>query len=190
MSASPMRFYLGLPPETLRKLMKRKDLLEEAMRLTKTNIRIEGGRVIIEPTDESTSLDLLNAKNLLQAIALGFDIETASLLLRDEYVMEIIDLRDVLFSRKDDKELRRILGRVIGKHGKAKRNIEEIAKVKLSISDGIIAIIGEYENVEAAKRAIEELIEGKMHSTVYRNLETSMRYLKRRNLTRYWEEFP
>ena len=190
MSSSPMKVYMPLPPKVAKRLTSKKDLIKDIMKLTKTKITIDGDRAIIEPSENATSLDVLNAKNVLQAIALGFDFDTATLLLQDEYVMEVIDVRDALHSHKDDKELRRILGRIIGKQGKAKKNIEEIAKVKLSITDGVVAIIGEYENVEAAKLAIEELIEGKMHSTVYKNLESTMRYLKRRDLLKYWENLP
>jgi len=184
-----MRMYISMPPERAKWIKKHKEILDEIMRLTKTKITVEeGGRVIIEPTEECTPLDMMNARNVLQAISYGFDLDTALLLLRDEYVMEVIDVRDALFDHHDEKTLRRILGRVIGKNGRAKKNIEEIAHVKVSIYKDKIAIIGEYENVEAAKRAIGELMEGKMHSTVYKHLETAIRFTKRRDMLRYWEE--
>ncbi len=184
-----MRMFMVIPPERAKWLKRNPEILDRVMKETRVKITIEdSGRVIIEPTEESTPLDMMNAKNVLQALALGFDLDTALLLLRDEYVMEVIDVRDALFDHHDEKTLRRILGRIIGKNGKAKRNIEEIAHVKVSIYKDKVAIIGEYENVEAAKHAIGELMEGKMHSTVYRHLEQTMRYVRRRDMLRYWED--
>jgi len=183
-----MKLYMVVPPERVEQL-KKSGVLDRLMDVTRTKIKVEeGGRIIIEPTESSSPLDLMNAKNVLQALAHGFDADTAFLLLREEYVMEVIDVKEALLDHHDEKALRRILGRVIGKKGRAKRNIEEIAGVKVSISDDKVAIIGEYDNVEAAKRAIGELMEGKMHSTVYKRLENAMRFTKRRNLMKYWED--
>ncbi len=184
-----IRMYLTLSQNTLNKLKKEKWILDEIMRRTHAKIRIEdSGRVIIEPSEGSTSLDLMKAKEVLTALNYGFDPDVAFLLFNDDYVMEVVDVKDLLLDHHDAKELRRILGRIIGKEGKAKKNIERIAHVYLSISNGVVAIIGEYENVEAAKEAIGEIIEGKLHSVVYRRLEMRMRSIKRKTMLDYWEK--
>ncbi len=186
---SHSKFYLVIPPERARVLLRNnKSVLKEIMERTKTKIEVEeGGRVVITPIEESTPIMMMKAREIITAIGLGFEPEKAMALLSDEMVLEVIDVKDYLFDHHDERTLRRLLGRVIGKGGRAKRNIEEIANVYLSIYDGKVAIIGDYESAEAAKRAIGELLSGKMHSTVYRHLETAMRRIKRRGMMEYWE---
>ena len=186
---SQLKFYLIIPPERVSALRGPKNAtLKEIMHRTKTSITVEeGGRVIIEPTEESTPILMMKAKDIIRAIGLGFSPDIALALLSDEMVLDVVDVKDFLIDHHNEKALRRMLGRVIGKRGRAKRNIEEIADVHLSIYDDKVAIIGSYENVEAAKRAIGELLEGKMHATVYRHLETTMRSIKRRSMLDYWK---
>ncbi|UXD21298.1 RNA-processing protein [Ignicoccus pacificus DSM 13166] len=185
-----MKFYLIIPQERVGALLgKGKRTLKEIMERTKTKIQVEeGGRVVIEPTEETTPIMMMKAREIVRAIGLGFPPEKALSLLSDDMILEVIDVKDYLLDHHDEKTLRRLLGRVIGKGGRAKKNIEEIAGVYLSITKGQIAIIGDYESAEAAKRAIGELLEGKMHATVYRHLETAMRSIKRRGMMSYWEE--
>ena len=185
---SQLKFYLIIPQERVPVLRGHKDAtLKEIMQRTKTSITVEdGGRVIIEPTEESTPISMMKARDIIRAIGLGFSPDVALALLSDDMVIDIVDVKDFMLDHHNEKALRRMLGRVIGKKGKAKRNIEEIADVHLSIFDGKVAIIGSYENVEAAKKAISELLEGKMHATVYRHLENTMRTIKRKSMLDYW----
>ncbi len=183
------KMYLTLSPKVVNKLKKEKWILDELKRRTKVKITLEeGGRVILEPTEGSSSIDMMKAKEVLMALNYGFEPDVAFLLFNDDYVMEVIDVKDLLLDHHDTRELRRVLGRVIGKEGKAKKNIERIAHVYVSISEGTVAIIGEYENVEAAKEAIGELIEGKLHAAVYKRLEMRMRTIKRKTMLDYWEK--
>jgi ribosomal RNA assembly protein len=61
--------------------------------------------------------------------------------------------------------------RVIGTKGRARKLIEELAGVSISIYGNTVSIIGESQNVRLARAAIELLFQGAKHSTVYKYLE-------------------
>ncbi len=140
------------------------------------------GSVSIEPRTENTSVEnLLRAKNYVEAIGTGFSPEEAERVLEEDQILLIIDLKDQL--RLPENHLRRIKARIIGEGGRVKRNLEEISGCSISIYDNVVAIIGDYESVNAVKEAIELIIEGREHSTVYRHLRrlliSSRKSLKR-----------
>ncbi len=183
------KFYLLISPEKAASFLKDPSPIKEIERLTRTKISVErGGRVVIEPTEETSPIEIMKARDVMTALSLGFALEDALSLLSDDVVMEVLDVRDYLIDHKNEKELRRIIGRIIGKKGKAKRNLEKISGTKISISDGKVAIIGDYESVEAVKEAVSSLIEGLMHGTVYHKLEVKMRSIKSRQAFAYWKE--
>jgi ribosomal RNA assembly protein len=114
------------------------------------------------------SLSLMKAKNVITAIARGFSAETSMKLLENEdLVFESIDLSQIL----PEKSLQRILGRIIGKEGIMKKQIEDMLNVNLSIYGNFVSIIGEFENVTIAREAINMLINGAQHSTVMKFIE-------------------
>jgi len=67
--------------------------------------------------------------------------------------------------------LDKIKGRVIGEGGRTKRLIKELASVSVSVHKDNVSFIGGPEGVEAAKRAVQMLVNGKPHGRVYRYLE-------------------
>ncbi len=52
----------------------------------------------------------------------------------------------------------------------------------------MVGIIGDYDRAVIAQHGIDMLIEGKMHSTVYKKLEEMMREIKRKDITSIWEK--
>jgi len=105
-------------------------------------------------------------QNIFDALAIGFDVDTALKLRGFEYDFYRIDLKGLRESRR--KIIKR---RIIGKEGKIRESIEDNTGCKLKIFKNKIGIIGESENVEVAKRAIEMLIRGKDFNAVKRWLE-------------------
>ncbi|MEZ0289493.1 MAG: KH domain-containing protein [Sulfolobales archaeon] len=157
--------------EIIRRLEERLDL--------KINIDPSLGSVVIEPRTSSTPIyNLLKAKDYIDAIGCGFDPESAERVLGEDQVLLIIDLKDQL--RLPENHLKRIKGRIIGKDGRAKKNLEEISGCYISIYENTIAIIGDTESANAVKEAIQLLIEGREHSTVYRHLRRIIARVKRR----------
>ncbi|MEM1856188.1 MAG: hypothetical protein QXG70_04375, partial [Candidatus Methanomethylicaceae archaeon] len=73
--------------------------------------------------------------------------------------------------------------------GKTRKMIEELTDTYISIYGHTVSIIGGYEEVRVAREAIEMLIRGMQHGTVYRFLDRKHSELKRKALS-LWEERP
>ena len=136
-------------------------------------------------TDPST---LFKAKDVITALGRGFSPEHAFRLIRDEEaVLDVIDLRSVF--GKSEADIKRVKGRIIGMNGKTRRIIEELTDTNVAVFGHTVAIIGTIEQVEAAREAIEMLVKGSMHGTVYRFLHRKRRELKKKMLE-LWEKPP
>jgi len=132
------------------------------------------GDVVITGKD---ALKLFELREIIQAIARGFSPETASLLLKPDYMLEIINLKD--YGLDKPNKLMRVKARVIGTGGKARRVVEEMTDTQVCVYGKTIGIIGECTGVSSAKRAIDLLVKGSMHSTVFKWLENQRRKAKR-----------
>lgn len=130
--------------------------------------------------ESENAYNLLRAKEIINALLLGFSREDCKKLFKDNYCLEIVEIKKFLINKNNRDRLRELKGRVIGEKGRAKRNIEELTKTKIIIHRNLIGIIGSEENVDIAKRAIEMLLEGRMHSTVYKFLTKELQ--KRRSI--------
>lgn len=109
------------------------------------------------------------ARDALKAIAYGIDTEKALELKSDDFALAVIDLCDIVGRSKSAIE--RQLGRIIGTKGKAKKYIAEMTGTEIAVQGRHVAILGELNDVEAAKAAVEKLASGAQHSTVYKILE-------------------
>ena len=111
---------------------------------------------------------------VLDALALGFDFETAIQLKDPNYILKKIDIKN----RVKDNRVNVVIGRIIGTKGKTKHLIEKLSEADIVISEHTIAILGNIDNVEIANHAIEALIRGSPQSKVYGVLEKSRARLK------------
>jgi ribosomal RNA assembly protein len=147
----------------------------------------EAGDVTIMMAKEATDPSMLfKAKDVITALGRGFSPEHAFRLIRDEEAMlDIIDLRTVF--GKSEADIKRVKGRIIGMNGKTRRIIEELTDTNVAVFGHTVAIIGTVEQVQAAREAIEMLVKGSMHSTVYRFLHRKRRELKKKMLE-IWEK--
>jgi ribosomal RNA assembly protein len=141
---------------------------------SKIDVDSTEGDVVITGKD---ALKLFELREIIQAIARGFSPETANLLLKPDYMLEIINLKD--YGLDKPNKLMRVKARVIGTGGKARRVVEEMTDTQVCVYGKTISIIGECNGVTSAKRAIEFLIKGSMHSTVFKWLEDRRRKAKR-----------
>jgi ribonuclease Y len=66
-------------------------------------------------------------------------------------------------------------GRVIGRKGKSRSTIEEMTGCFISVYGKTVAIIGSISQVSIARRAVESLLMGSMHASVYKWLEKQKR---------------
>jgi len=183
MSTPEQVIYLNVPIERIAVLVgtegQTKRLIEDAFGVT-VKVDSSSGQVELRPRQGGGDpAALLKARDAIVAIGNGFSPEKALQLSRDEVVLEVIDVSDHV--GKDPEDLKRVMGRIIGAQGKTRRIIEETAHVDLAITRDKVSIIGHPEDVDAAKRAVMMLIEGAMHSTVYKFLD---QYAQRRKFSR------
>ncbi len=148
---------------------------------TKLDVDSKEGEVTVAGED---AIMLYTTRDLIRAIARGFNPEIAFLLLKQDYAFDIINLPDF----DNPSQLQRIKGRVIGRDGRSRELIQEHTETYVSVYGKTIAMIGLTENVVVARRAIEMLIKGSPHSNVYRWLERMRRELKRRQYEDHFED--
>lgn len=150
------------------------------------NIDSESGLVVVKPKESTDPLSILKARDVITAIGRGFSPEKAFKLFNEDVSLEIIDLRDVV--GKNENAILRLKGRVIGKDGKTRRIIEENTGAYVTVYGHTIGIIGSYDSLSVAREAIELLLKGKQHSTVYKFLEAKRREIKKKEYIELWEK--
>lgn len=149
-----------------------KKRLEEDLGM-KIHIDSKEGDVIISGDD---AVQLYTGREIVRAIARGFNPQIAMLLLKQDYAFELIDLTDY---GKNQNHMQRLKGRVIGTEGKSRRLIEEATESHISVYGKTIGIVAPIESIMTAKQAVHSLLSGSTHSAVYRWLDKKKRELKR-----------
>ena len=178
------RTYLKIPRDRIGVLIgpkgKAKRRIENFFKVT-LEIDSESGAVeIILNEDANDITAIFTVKNIVQAIGRGFSPETAMLILKSDYAFELLSISDYL--GKSKKKATRLKARIIGTEGKTRKHIEEITETNLSIYGKTIGIIGEAEHVMLARRAVESLLAGATHSSVYKWLEKKKKELERNRM--------
>ncbi len=140
---------------------------KEIEEVTKSRLDIsKEGDVIITGSD---GFLLYTTKEIIIAIARGFNPKIALLLLKQDYALEIINMKDI--AGKSRNTMQRLKGRVIGKGGKSREEIERLTDCNISVYGKTIGIIGETAQVAIAREAVAMLLQGSMHKTVFQFLE-------------------
>jgi ribosomal RNA assembly protein len=143
--------------------------------------------VTLAPKTEDPSM-LFRAKEVVTAIGRGFAPDRAFRLIQDEdALLEVIDLREIFGRSLSDLE--RVKGRIIGQEGKTRRIIEELTDAEVSVYGHTVSIIADPEEMDIAREAISMLLQGRLHSSVYRFLHKKRRELKKKKLE-LWEKPP
>lgn len=127
---------------------------------TNVKISVEEGSVRIE----GEPLEVWKAKDIMKAIARGFSPEKAFLLLDDDKMLCVMDLKDY---ENTEKGIKRIKGRIIGEDGKTRERIEEMAGCVISVYGKTVSVIADSEKMSSIKEGIEMLINGCKHNKVY-----------------------
>ncbi|PCN51252.1 RNA-processing protein [Candidatus Geothermarchaeota archaeon ex4572_27] len=149
---------------------------EQLERYTNTKIEVDSKTGQVRIRGENLE-DVMTALNIVKAINLGFSPERAFALLDSDMNLHVIDLYEYGI-KGNSSDLKRVLGRIIGEKGKARRVIEETAEVYMSVYRHYVAIIGAFDNILMAKEAIKMLIEGAPHRVVYSYLFNQRRLRK------------
>jgi ribosomal RNA assembly protein len=176
----PNTEYLKIPRERVGVVIgKNGTAKDEIENLTKTSIEIdsETGSVAISPTEYTEDpLSVWKARYIVKAIGRGFNPEVSIKLMDDETILEIINLPD--YVGKSKKAILRQKARIIGKDGRTKDIITDMTGVDISIYGKTVAIIGDMEAIHIAKEAVEMILSGVRHKTVYSFLEKKSRDMK------------
>ncbi len=112
---------------------------------------------------------LYTTKDIVHAVGRGFNPKIALQLLKQDYALELIDMKDVAGKNKNTME--RLKGRVIGTAGKSREEIERLTDTHIVVYGKTIGIIGETAQAAMARDAVAMLLKGSMHKTVFQYLE-------------------
>ncbi|MFC7201182.1 KH domain-containing protein [Halospeciosus flavus] len=150
---------IGEGGETLRRIER-----EAEVRL---DVDSENGAVAVEKTGDP--LRGMKGPDIVRAIGRGFDPDVALSLLDDD--MRMFDLVDIDRAARNDNDLRRKKGRLIGENGRTRELVEELTGADVVIYGSTFGIVGDPKQVEIARSAAEMLLDGAPHGSVYSFLE-------------------
>lgn len=157
--------FVRIPEKRLKSLKRNKKIVKKLESFSDSKIELND-EVCIKCEDP---LMVLRLEEVIKAFGRGFEMEDAMNLLAENCYLETVNIKD--FSGNSESRLIALRGRVIGKEGRTKKIIEKDTRTKIAIYGKMISIIGRWDNVMLARQAIEKILRGSKHSTVYRFLE-------------------
>lgn len=150
---------VGEGGETMREIEDRAEV--------RLDIDSESGSVAIDPIGDPVKGMI--APDVVKAIGRGFTPEAAlSLLDHDLRRFELIDLAA---ETRNENDLRRQKGRLIGEGGRTRELMEELSGADVVIKGTTLGVIGQPEEVQAVRRATGMILDGAPHGAVYSFLE-------------------
>ncbi len=156
---------------------------QEIEQRTKTAIAIDSREGIVNVEGDDAPL-ALRAVEVIEAINRGFSPERAFTLLDDEDLLfELIDLSAVT---EGPGQLARIRGRIIGKDGRAREQIEDMTDTQISVFGKTVALIGLPEQIRTAHTAIDMLVSGVPHENVFAFLDKKKKEAKQNVISYYY----
>ncbi len=150
---------------------------------TNTALDIDSVEGIVKIESED-AFAVIKTAEIIRAINRGFSPERAFVLLEDEdVILEVIDLSSICNS---PKQIERLRGRIIGKAGKAREQIENLTGAEISVYGKTVAVIGGVEQTKNAIAAIDMIIEGLPHESVFAFLDKKKKEAKANMIEYYY----
>jgi KH domain-containing protein len=146
--------------EDISKVIKNKNKLENILNV---KIRIKGKEISVEGPAEDEYI----AEKVIDAINLGFPLQIALLIKKEDFLFEILDLKD--YTHRKDYEI--IRARIIGKNGKTLKTLTTLTECNFELKDNNVGIIGSPECIKNGQNAIIMIIQGSKQANVYAYLE-------------------
>jgi ribosomal RNA assembly protein len=161
---------IGAGGETMREIEERAEV--------RLDIDSESGNVRIEKVGDP--ITGLKGPDIVKAIGRGFKPADAFRLLEDDMMM--FELVDIDAASRNEKDLRRNKGRLIGEDGRTRELMQELTGASVTIYGSTLGIIGGPEQVDAVREAAEMILEGAPHGSVYSFLERKRNELKHKGM--------
>ncbi len=149
-----------IPCEESSKVRKNKKKIEKVLDV---EIKFEENKILISGKPEDEYI----AEKVIEAINFGFPLSVAFLIKKEDFMFEIIKIKD----HTKRKNMQIIRARIIGTKGKTLRTLSELTKCHFEIKDNKIGIIGSPLCIQNAQNAIIQIIQGAKQSNVYSFLE-------------------
>ena len=144
----------------------------------KITVESESGGVEIKVNQDQPDVSVMfTVKNIVKAIGRGFSPKKALMLQDEDNDIMVIDLEEYVGTSKNAQK--RVRGRIIGKQGKSREILEELTECQVSVYGGTVALIGPYEMLQVAKEAVEMLLNGSFHKTVWNHLYAYRRKMRK-----------
>jgi len=145
----------------------------------KLGVNTEDGIVVVENVGDDILAEW-TARDVIKAIGRGMNPDKALKLCRDDYVLELIDLTEIV--GRSPKAISRQKARLIGREGKTRKFIEEMSHVYISIYGKTIALVGEPEEVNVTKEVLLMIARGVPHGAAYKVLQKKTGALKEKRM--------
>jgi ribosomal RNA assembly protein len=142
------------------KIIKFNRKLEKALNV---KVMVNNNEVTINGSPE----DEFIAEKVIDAIGFGFPLEMALLIKEEDFLFEIINIKD--YTHRNDLE--RIRARIIGREGKTLRTLNNLTECHFEIKNNEIGIIGSPELIKNAQDSVILIIQGSKQANVYGYLE-------------------
>lgn len=146
--------------EDVSEIIKNKIKLEKHL---KVKITVKTGEVSIDGSPENE----YTAEKVIEAINLGFPVSIALLIKEEDFLFEILDIKD--YTRR--KDLETIRARIIGSEGKTLKTLTILTECHFELKNNSVGIIGSPECIKNAQTAIISLVQGSKQANVYSFLE-------------------
>ncbi|MCA9487855.1 MAG: hypothetical protein KC516_02745 [Nanoarchaeota archaeon] len=146
--------------EKIPRIIRNKKKLEKTLEVKISN---RGKEVYLEGNAENEYL----AEKVIDAINLGFEIEDALSIKKEEKDFEIMNIKDYT----KNKKLERIKSRLIGKEGKVLSTLRNLSEAHIQVHENQVGIISDPEILETLTQAIIQIIQGAKQSHAYAFLE-------------------
>jgi len=142
------------------RIIKAKKRLEEKLKVKITN---RGKEFYLE----GKPIDEYFADLIITAFDFGFRLSDAMLIKDQDFIFEILNIKD--YTKRNDLE--RVRARIIGKEGKTINTLRSLTKCAMELNENNLGIIGAPESIPAAQQGAISLIQGSKQSNVYSFLE-------------------